>query len=154
MKKRIPAYPPKDPSVRKTQKVRFKNLDELEAFLPDEELKLMNQMRNLVYDCLPGVREKLSFNVPFFFLSKSVCYIWPSSVWWGNRQTFKGVRFAFSQARNLSNEDGYLEIGDRKLFGQRDFITLKPEDQSRLKSLLFEAGFLDEQEKKNRGGLR
>lgn len=130
----------------KMQNVSFQNVDEFLDFLSEEELKIVTVLRTLVLDCLPNCKEKLSFNVPFYFLNKSVCFIWPASVTWGKKETYKGVRIGFAKGYLLSDEMGYLEKGNRKQVYWRDIERLEESDIELLKSYLFEAAIIDELE--------
>lgn len=85
--------------MNRFQPIDFQDLDDLFEFIPDEELQLVKVLRNLVYDCIPEVQEKLSYNVPFFRLKRNICFIWPGSVPWGG--TFEGVQFGFMQGHLL-----------------------------------------------------
>lgn len=130
----------------KMQNVSFQNVDEFLDFLSEEELKIVTVLRTLVLDCLPNCKEKLSFNVPFYFLHKSVCFIWPASVTWGKKETYKGVRIGFAKGYLMSDEANYLEKGNRKQIYWRDIQRLEESDIELLKSYIFEAAILDEQE--------
>ena len=129
----------------KMQSVSFKSVDEFLDFLPEEEIKIVNILRLLILDCLPNCKEKLSFNVPFYSLHKSVCFIWPSSVTWGKKATYKGVRIGFAKGYLMNDEFNYLEKGSRKQIFWRDIETFKNSDFEIIRSYLFEAAIIDEQ---------
>lgn len=133
---------------RKMQNVKFDSVDEFLDFLPVEELRIVELFRQLVFDCVPGLTEKLSFNVPFYKKHKGLFFIWPASVLWGNKQTFNGVRFGFQQGFLLEDEINYLEKGNRKQVFWRDFTKVKEEDVDLLKAYIFEAAIIDENFKK------
>jgi hypothetical protein len=122
------------------QPIDFQDLDDLYAFLPEEELRIVKLLRNLVYECLPEVKEKLSYNVPFFRLKKTICFIWPGSVPWGG--TFKGVQFGFTRGHLLAH-GGYLEAGKRKYVRTKTFQNSSDIDVETLRALLYEAGEID-----------
>lgn len=127
--------------MNKFQPIDFQDLDDLYAFLPDDELKIVKVLRNLIYECIPEVKEKLSYNVPFFRGKKTICFIWPGSVPWGG--TSEGVQFGFVRGHLMTNEDEYLAAGKRKFVRIRTFLSLQEIDFERLRSLLFEAAILD-----------
>ena len=122
------------------QPIDFQDLDDLFEFLPEEELKLVKVLRNFVYQCIPEVKEKLSYNVPFFKLKRNICFIWPGSVPWGG--TFEGVQFGFSSGHLLSHT-GYLDAGKRKFVRTKTFKTTSEIDFQLLESLLLEAVEID-----------
>lgn len=125
--------------MNRFQSIDFQDLDDLFEFLPEDELRIVKLLRNLVYECIPEVKEKLSYNVPFFSLKKTICFIWPGSVPWGG--TFEGVQFGFSQGHLLSHH-GYLQAGKRKYVRTKTFKNTKDIDFDRLRTLLYEASEL------------
>jgi hypothetical protein len=128
----------------KMQEVNFKSIDEFLAFLPEEELLVVERLRKLVFYCLPEVREKLSFNVPYYFHHRHLCFIWPASVTWGKKKTYEGVRFGFAYGNQLTDEIGYLNKGGRKQIYWKDFTSIKDIDPELLKAYIYEAIIIDE----------
>lgn len=132
------------------QNVSFKSVDEFLEFLPEDELKIVEFLRVLIFDCVPGVVEKLSYNVPFYRKNKGLFFIWPASILWGNKKSYKGVRFGFQQGYLLSDEIGFLDRGERKQVYYKDYTTIKEADAELLRSFIFEAAEIDEQFKKKK----
>jgi hypothetical protein len=124
------------------QDVSFRNVDEFLDFLPEEELKITLRLRKIVLDCIPNVTEKLSYNVPYYFLKKRICFIWPASILWGKKQTYEGVRFGFTSGHLLHDKTGYLDKGDRKEVYWRDFKSLKEIDEEVLREFIFQAVYI------------
>jgi hypothetical protein len=124
---------------RKMQDVSFGNAEEFLEFLPEAELKIVILLRKLVLHCMPECVEKLSYNVPFYKKYSNICFIWPSSVNWGDNMKQRGVRFGFSNGYLLTDEIGYLDKGERKQVYWRDFYSAKDVDVDLLKSYIFEA---------------
>lgn len=131
--------------MNKFQPIDFHNLDDLYAFLPEHELKMVKALRALVYESIPEIREKLSYNVPFFRLHRNICFIWPGSVPWGG--TFEGVQFGFTRGYLLAVEGGYLDAGKRKYVRTRTYQSLAEIDFEKLRNLLFEAQVIDAETK-------
>ncbi len=127
------------------QSVSFRNIDEFLDYLPQDELKIVNYLRKIVLDCLPGVVEKLSFNVPFYKRHKSICFIWPSSVLWGKTKNTEGVRIGFSTGYLLEDTENYLDKGNRKQVYTKDFVQLEDIDEQQLRMFLFQALEIDKQ---------
>ena len=125
------------------QNVGFKTVDELLDFLPADELKITEALRKIVFDCIPDVEEKISFNVPFYKRKRVICFIWPGSVSWGS-VTQNGVRFGFQYGNYLNDESNYLDKGKRKQVYWRDFHSLKDIDADLLKSYIYEAVIIDQ----------
>lgn len=130
---------------RKMQNIKFRTVEEFLNFLPENELKIVKVLRQLVLDSIPNVIEKLSYNVPYYKVTKNICFIWPSSVLWGKKQTYEGVRFGFTNGYLLQDEIAYLDKGDRKQVYWKDFKEIKEIDIDLLKSYIFEAVMIDEQ---------
>lgn len=125
------------------QNVSFKNVDEFLEYLPDKELKIVELLRKVVFDCIPMAIEYLSFNVPFYKVNRTVCFIWPASVLWGKKQTYDGVRFGLTHGYLIPDKINYLNKGDRKQVYWRDFSNLRDIDVDLLKSYIFEALLID-----------
>ncbi len=129
----------------KMQKVSFQSVEEFLDYLPVEELEIVQFLRKIVFNCIQGVEEKLSYNVPFFKRNKNICFIWPASVLWGKRKTYEGVRFGFTYGNLLVDDIGYLEKDERKQVYWKTFTALKQIDIDLLKSYIFEAAVIDQQ---------
>ena len=131
--------------MTKVQTESFRSVEELLATLPAEERVIVEQLREIVLTCLPNAKEKLSYGVPYYFLQSRVCFIWPASVPWGGID--KGVLIGFCKGHLLSDA-GYLEVGKRKQVLTRTFYTTKEIDRERLSRLLYEAAWIDGEEKR------
>ncbi len=130
--------------MNRFQPIDFQDLDDLYAYLPADELQMVKALRNLVYECIPEVKEKLSYNVPYFKVRRNICFIWPGSVPWGG--TFEGVQFGLVKGYLLA-DSSYLEAGKRKYVRLKVFRSLAEIDFDKLRALLFEALALDEETK-------
>lgn len=140
----------KDVSVKKPmQNVRFKSIDEMLDFLPADELKITDALRRIVLECIPDVKEKLSFNFPFYKRKTTICFIWPGSVSWGS-VTQKGVRFGFQNGHLLNDQSNYLEKGERKQVFWRDYHHVNEIDVPLLKSYIYEAVIIDNERPKKK----
>ena len=129
------------------QNISFDTVEDFLEFLPVDELRIVNVLRMLVLECMPDAIEKLSFNVPFYKRHKTVCFIWPASVFWGSKKTYEGVRFGFANGYLMQDEIGYLNKGDRKQIYWRDFTSVSEIDVSLLRAYLFEAMMIDDETK-------
>ena len=127
------------------QNVSFKSVEEFLDFLPDDELKITEILRELITNCIPDVTEKLSYNVPYYKRKKNICFLWPASVLWGKKKTYEGVRFGFVNGHLLNDDINYLHKGDRKQVYWKDFTTVTKTDLEILKTYLLDAVILDGQ---------
>lgn len=129
---------------RKMQDVSFSDVGEFLEYLPEKERHIVDVLRNIVLDCIPGCREKLSYNVPFYSRKTNICFIWPGSVGWGGVNN-AGVRFGFTKGYLLRDELAYLEKGNRKQVYWRDFFSVSEIEPDVLKAYIFEAVEIDSQ---------
>lgn len=124
------------------QSVQFQSVEAMLAYLPEDQLEITDQLRQLILECIPGVKEKLSFQVPFYSKHTTICLLWPGAIPWGSK-TKEGVELAFNKGYLLNDPHGYLEKGTRKqIFNKRFF---RPEDiqESIIRQLLADAAELD-----------
>ncbi|MEZ4788965.1 MAG: DUF1801 domain-containing protein [Flavobacteriales bacterium] len=123
--------------------LRFATLEELLDFLPEDERDLTLELRELILSEVPDLKERISFNVPFYKLHRDICFLWPASVLWGARKTYVGVRFGLSYGSLVPGAEPFLQRGARKQVCWRDLTTITPADQRQLGQLLRSACTLD-----------
>ena len=92
----------KGKTKQKMQDVSFRNIDEFLEYLPDAELKTVNLLRKIIFDCVPNIKEKLSYNVPFYKKIKE-CFLIGLLLYYGER---KNPIQVFASA---SNKDIFYE---------------------------------------------
>lgn len=126
------------------QNVSFKSVEEFLDFLPEDELKVTEFLRTIVFECIPDATEKLAYNVPYYKRHKNICFIWPASILWGKKKTYEGVRLGFVSGHLLTDPEAYLEKGERKFVYWKDFGSIKEIDVDLIKSFLFEATLIDQ----------
>jgi len=129
------------------QPMKFRSVEEFLDFLPEHELQVVEYLRQLVFDCIPGVREKLAYNVPFYYLNSRICFIWPAAVPWGKVEK-SGVMLGFNKGYLLQDELNYLDRGSRKEVYTKTFSHIPLGEEDILKAFLFEAAELDRSLKK------
>ena len=135
----------KSKTKQKMQDVSFRNIDEFLEFLTEDEIKTVNLLRKIIFDCVPNINEKLSYNVPFYKKNKGMFFIWPASVLWGKKKSYSGVRFGFQQGYLLRDDLNILLKGNRKQVYYLDFLNLIDIDIDILKTYIFDAVLVDEQ---------
>jgi hypothetical protein len=128
--------------MAKMQSISFRTIGEMLDYLHEDQLELVETLRAFILEIAPDLREKLSYNVPFYKGRKNVCYIWPGAVPWG-KQTFDGVILGFAKGYLLSDEHEYLKAENRKYVTSRKFTSLQEINFEILENLLNEAVFLD-----------
>ena len=111
----------------------------------------MEQLREIVFACIPDAKEKLAYNVPYYYRHSRICFIWPGAVPWGG--TREGVLLGFCRGQLLS-DSVYLEKGDRKNVYARTFYATKEIKREELSRLLYEAVWIDEEGMKKKRAKR
>jgi hypothetical protein len=103
--------------------MKIKSLTQLYDLLPENEMIIVDVLRSLIKDTLPDhCREKISYNVPFFYGKKGICIIWPSTIPRGGIK--EGVLLGFWYGNRLSDEDHYLLHGNNKQIFSKSLKTL------------------------------
>ena len=123
--------------------MKIKSLTQLYDLLPENEMIIVDVLRSLIKDTLPDhCREKISYNVPFFYGKKGICIIWPSTIPRGGIN--EGVLLGFWYGNRLSDEDHYLLRGTNKQIFYKIFKDPDQIDEKAIVKLLKEAIKLDE----------
>lgn len=120
--------------------MKFSSLEECFDFIPEHEMKIVQALRKIIFQCIPDVTEQLKYNTPFYKRIRNICYIWPGSIAWG--KTREGVQLGFWNGYLLS-DDGYLEKGTRKQVFWKTFYHIHEIDAEKISALLYEAVMLD-----------
>lgn len=115
--------------------------------IPDHERILVDVLRQIIIEHLPSHgKEKISYNVPFFYGHKSICLVWPSAIPRGGIKS--GVMIAFWYGHRLPNQHNYLDHGTNKQIYYKIFQTVDDIDLDALGEILKEAVALDHSWKK------
>jgi hypothetical protein len=110
--------------------------------MPEDERIIMDVLRQIILDQLPATcKEKLTFNVPYFYGRRRICMIWPASVPWGGFK--KGVLLGFSQGNRLKDKKHYLKHGTNKQVYYKIFQSADEINVKAIISLLIEAVEVD-----------
>jgi hypothetical protein len=128
---------------KKMQSVAFQSVAELLDHLPEDQLDLTLRLRDLIFECIPNVEERLSFNVPFYRRYRGICFIWPGVVAWGPK-TYSGVEFGFNYGNLLQDAAGWLDRGQRKQVYTKRFYAPEQIREDLLRAYLLEAVEIDE----------
>lgn len=125
-------------------KERIKSLVQLYDLLPEHEKIIVDVLRHIVIDTLPSYcKEKISFNVPYFYGKKGICIIWPSTIPRGGIR--KGVLFGFWYGNKLNDVNNYLVQGTNKQIFYKIYHTPEEINVREIVRLLKEAVKLDKQ---------
>ena len=122
-----------------TQGMQFKTIDELLDYLPEEEIEIVLSLRKIILECIPNCKEKLAYNVPFYYCHSRICFIWPASIPWGKVE--KGVAIGFCKSTSFLDET----FETAKFASKLIFNTVKEIDIAFLRQQIYEAVLIDEQ---------
>ena len=110
--------------------------------LPEHERIIVDVLRQIVLENLPPYcKEKLAFNVPYFYGNRGICIIWPASIPRGGIK--QGVLLGFWQGNKLDDEDSYLTRGTNKKVFYKIFKDVDEIDETAIVKLLKEAVRVD-----------
>lgn len=127
-----------------SQGMQFKTLEEFLDYLPEEELEIVLHLRKIILECMMDCKEKLTYNVPFYYRHSRICYIWPASVPWA--KVAKGVAIGFCKGGSFLDET----FETAQFSSKQIFTSIKEIDISFLKQKIHEAILIDEQIVKTR----
>ena len=121
----------------------FLFLVQLYDLLPENERIITDVLRQIIKENLQGYgKEKISYNVPFFYGNKGICIIWPATVPGGGIK--KGVLLGFWYGCKLQDKDYYLTHGTNKQVFYKIFYSPKEINSRAIIKLLKEAVKVDE----------
>ena len=129
--------------------MKIKNLADLYSILPEVEQIIVDVLRQIVLEAGEGYcKEKIAYNVPFYYGRKGICIVWPATVPRGGIRS--GVLLGFWYGNKLKDEDHYLTHGTNKQIFYKIYHSPEEIDEIAVRKLLNEAIDLDKQEAKIR----
>jgi Domain of unknown function (DU1801). len=121
---------------------KIRSLVQLYEVLPEDERIIVDVLRQIVKENLPAsCKEKISYNVPFFYGKKGICIIWPSSIPRGGIK--KGVLLGLWHGNKIHDKYNYLTHGTNKQVFYKIFNSVEEINEQAIKILLKEAVMLD-----------
>jgi hypothetical protein len=121
---------------------KINSIAHLIEILPENERLLVDILRSIIIENLPiTCKEKISYNVPFFYGRKGICIIWPASIPRGGVK--EGVLLGFWYGNKLMDEDKYLVHGTNKQIFYKIYKTPEEIDEVAIVKLLKEAVIWD-----------
>lgn len=128
--------------MKTTSSEKIVSILQLFERLPDNERIIVDVLRQIVNENLPPTcKEKLAFNVPYFYGNRGICIIWPSTIPRGGIK--QGVLLGFWQGNKLKDEDAYLTHGTNKKIFYKIFNEVNEIDEAAIVKLLKEAVRID-----------
>lgn len=118
-----------------------RDTDDFLASLPKAERLITSRLRALILDSDPGIQERFSYGVPYFFKRRRVAFIWPASAPQGPKDGLVSLGFCYGYL--LSNEQGILKMEGRTQVAIVRFKTLDEIDEIIINEILQEALLVD-----------
>ena len=112
---------------------------------------ILDVLRQIVIENLPATcKEKISYNVPYFYGKKGICLIWPAAIPRGGIK--QGVLLGFWYGNKLQDVDNYLTHGTNKQIFYKIFTSIEEIDVEAINKLLKEAVQLDQNTNEKKSG--
>jgi hypothetical protein len=122
--------------------LKIKSILQLYDAIPEEERIIVDVLRAIIQEQLPAYcKEKISYQVPFFYGHKGICIIWPSAIPRGGIK--KGVLLGFWYGNKLKDADHYLTQGTNKQVYYKIYNSVEEINVKAVVKLLKEAVKLD-----------
>jgi len=122
--------------------IKIKSILQLYDVLPENERLITDVLRQIVIQHLPATcKEKISYNVPFFYGKRGICIIWPATIPRGGIK--EGVLLGFWYGNKLNDTDNYLIHGRNKQIFYKIFKSAEEIDEDAIVNLLKEAVRID-----------
>ena len=124
------------------RQLKIQNLLELQAHISEAEWLMVDVLRQIILDHLPTYcKEKISYNVPYFYGKKGIVIIWPASIPRGGIKS--GVLLGFWQGYLLEDVDNYLTHGTNKKIFYKIYQSVEEIEEAAIGKLLTAAIALD-----------
>jgi hypothetical protein len=122
--------------------LKFHSYVEFWEYLPEDQRIIIDVLRPLILENLPATcKEKLAYNVPFYYGRRRICLLWPGAVPWGGIR--EGVLLGFCQGYKLKDPENYLTHGTNKQVYYKIYRSVNEIEFAPVISLLKEAVKLD-----------
>ena len=122
--------------------IKIRSLLQLFEALNENERIIVDVLRQIIIENLPPYcKEKISYNVPYFFGNKGICIVWPASIPRGGIK--EGVLLGFWYGNKLKDSDHYLTHGSNKQIFYKIFYSPDEINEQAIKKLLKEAVKID-----------
>ncbi|MEM9686099.1 MAG: DUF1801 domain-containing protein [Bacteroidota bacterium] len=121
---------------------KITSIVQLYDVLPEQERRIVDVLRQLIIETLPArCKEKISYNVPFFYGNRGICIVWPATIPRGGIKS--GVLLGFWHGNKLKDVDRYLTRSINKQVFYKVYQSVYDIDKTAVVKLLKEAAVLD-----------
>ena len=128
--------------MKQLSSIKIRSLIHLFEVLPEEQRIITDVLRQIILENLPeNCKEKISYNVPFFYGRRGICIVWPAAIPRGGIK--EGVLLGFWYGNKLKDADNYLTHGTNKQIFYKIYRSPEEIDERAIVKLLKEAVKLD-----------
>lgn len=106
-------------------------IDQMDAKL----LPIVLKLRAIIKNGFPGIIERISYNIPFYYYNGPLCYI---------NVRKNSVSLGFTKGYALSNKQGLLDMKGRKQVATLTFCTEDEIDENIIKEIILEAASIND----------
>jgi len=117
----------------------MKSVDSFIDGLPENKAAIVERLRQILYEQVPAIEERLSFKVPFYHYFGMFCYINP---------TRDGVDLVFCRGKDLLDEFSQLEDKGRAIMASVGLKEVRDIERLRVRELVTVAAIWNEEAKK------
>jgi len=110
--------------------------------LPNDQKEIFIKLREIVLEVYPSFEEKFAYGVPYYYLKKRVCFIWPTAI--PRSGLSGGVILGFSNGVILKKKFDIISCGSNKVVGWIQYHNLKNIKAKVIKEILIEAVMFQE----------
>lgn len=129
-------------SEKSVSSAKIRSILQLMEMLEPEERIMVDVLRQIITENLPPYcKEKISYNVPYFYGKRGICIIWPASIPRGGIK--EGVLLGFWQGNRLRDKDNYLTHGTNKKIFYKIYKRAEEINEKAIVKLLKEAVRVD-----------
>lgn len=119
-------------------RIKLQSYIEFWQHLPYDERIIVDVLRVIILKTLPSSsKERLTYNVPFYYGNKRICFIWPSTIPKGGIKS--GVLFGFCYGNKLIDVDAYLTHGTNKQVFYKIYHSIEDINEKAIVKLLNQA---------------
>ncbi|HQW93922.1 MAG TPA: DUF1801 domain-containing protein [Ferruginibacter sp.] len=117
------------------------NVDAYLFTLTDPQQIIANRLRLLLFELVPEIQEKLSFNIPFYHYFGMFCYI---------NAIPDGIDLGFCRGKDLVEEFPHLESRNRAIVASVTLYSLTDIYEKEVRAMIVAAALWNEEAKKKK----
>lgn len=124
-----------------------KSISEFINSLTEKEKGMTITLRDIILEVNPSFEEKFAYGVPYYYIKKRVCFVWPTTI---PRSGFKsGVILGFCNGVILKKKFDIISCGTCKVVGWIQYHNQKEIKPKIIKEILLEAIMFQEMQNLN-----